>query len=255
MALFTAGRKMSDEPYEDLGTELKVRLRAHLPSSYVLMISIVKGIALGNGGLAVAHYVAQTPNLDVDLTAAGMIGVSLAAVVVTYNGTLVGNLLTSWAPSWVDTTLPVLIGLLEFLMFSIAQLGTGRLVLEKWVAALMLWALLVAILLWQIRGRVPAETGDDPTSKLYRWYRGTLGIDIRMVLAFLAIAAGFFIALAWFAPAFFVERIIGLPLTLLFLIVSSAFHESRRGTAYEMINALEGGGTGRRVTADDAEAR
>jgi len=52
-----------------------------------------------------------------DLTAGAMLLVTLAAVVVSYNGTLVGSLLTSWAPSWGDTTLPLLIGMLEFVLF------------------------------------------------------------------------------------------------------------------------------------------
>ncbi len=205
------------------------------------MISIVKGVALGNGGLAIAHYVALAPKLDVDLTAPGMIGVSLAAVVVTYNGTLVGTLLTSWARSWVDTTLPLLVGLLEFLMFSTVQFGTNRLVLEKWVAVLTIWALVVTTLLWQVRRRVPAAHGSDGISELYAWYRRTLRTDIFIALAFLIIAVLFFVALAWLVPASYLLRGIGLSVALSLLIFGSASHESRRRTACGKIDSLKDG--------------
>ncbi len=238
---------MTEDAYGAAPKILKGRVDAHLPSAYLLIISIVKGVVLGKGGLALAHYVAAAPRLDVDIIAAGMIGVTLAGVLVTYNGTLVGSVLASWPPSWVDTTLPLLIGLLEFVMFSITQIGTDRVVVEKWAVTFMIWAIAVAFLLWQVHYRVPKKL-DGPVGQLYRWYAGTLradrfgaetrktdlfGVGVQFVLAAIIFVFAILTNEEWWPL-----RAVTLGVMFLLLIYANGRHETTRRALYELIRKL-----------------
>jgi hypothetical protein len=232
---------------EEIGpSHLRDRVRSHLPGTYLLIVSIVKGVAIGNAGVALGHYLTGPPSIEVVVTGAGMITVSLMAITVTYNATVSGSLLASWRPSWVDTLMPMLIGLLEFLMFTVAQSGTSSRVVAKWSGILVVWGLMAAFVIWHIRRRLPVSSDkvsqgmehDDGVQDLYIWYRSALGGDLAGASTFSVLAGALFVVASGLGESPWWIRATLTGILLAFLAWANVVHERNRSEMYKRIHAL-----------------
>jgi hypothetical protein len=161
--------------------EMGGRFYHHLPDHYNLLTSILQGFALANGGLAIWYWIQHYPEQgNVNPLLALYLLTSILAVLQIYLATTIGMVFASWSPTWLDTGPIFIVGLLEFLMFSVLQSGDTQLSTVVWFGLFALFTLFAVMAISHVRARIdPKAQYDAAGQTLAAWYLGRLDSDRR----------------------------------------------------------------------------
>lgn len=145
--------------------ELRERYKTYLVGHYLSLHITVVSVVLAAGGLAAASLISRPAGQDNDLLILWVLWIgSFAATAVAYGGPMVGAFaLPAAIPSVVDLVLPLLVGLSEFLLFTILinqvnPAGTDR-TLNSWLLTMAVFCFVAALSV--LRARHHYATGVD----------------------------------------------------------------------------------------------
>jgi hypothetical protein len=136
------------------------RMGEHLGQNHLMLISIVKGVTLGNAGLTIAEVLGRVhEQRPQNATILVLLAASLVATVLTYSATTIGALVVFWVPGVIDTVVPLGIGICEFLMFSVLRADGPDAVAPYWYwfPLAMLLGLLACSILVNVLSKLNAE--------------------------------------------------------------------------------------------------
>jgi hypothetical protein len=191
-------RIRSPEPKIDI-TELRGRYKAYLGSHYLGLHITVVSVVLAVAGVAAASLITRPMGPDYDLIDLWLLWVgSLGATAVAYGGPMVGVFaLPASIPSASDLLLPLLVGISEFLLFTIlihqvTPVGLNNLV-DTWLIIMACFAALAELSILRARQHfevgIRASVYPDDVLKFIRLYLQFLRRDALGAGAVIAVAA------------------------------------------------------------------
>ena len=204
---------------------LLARLENHFSSHYQLIVAIFKGVTLFNGVVAL-QAILSTHDGPSDLrwkwVALAFWVASFASIILTYDAILVATLIVTQEPNALDIVLPFIIGLMEFMQFSVlqpltAEAGVVPSVAQQlehltwWPLTHALLATTASLVMMNTQRQLTANLGRLPGDMqvLFRSYKRGLRVDQAFVAVNAAILYLAFVALRNGLPG--AERLESLP--------------------------------------------
>ncbi|HEY0467418.1 MAG TPA: hypothetical protein VGC79_24630 [Polyangiaceae bacterium] len=161
--------------YLDQAT-IEDRLKSFTPDNYLYVYGIMKGIALGVGAIIVLPFLDDLPTL---LPRLSLWLASIAVLMVSHTTAARGILLTSFRYSWLDTLLPLAIGIVECLLFTILQPSKESPDLwQHWYFLMAAHMFLVVLLVLNRLTQTREEDFDPVLHPLVNRYRSWMKWDI-----------------------------------------------------------------------------
>jgi hypothetical protein len=127
------------------------RLKHHSANHYAGLYNVMKGVTLAAAGLAVIRLITHGYTAErIPLLAIGMV-----AVILTYNGAVIGQTIVHLRTSWVDVSLPMALTVAEFVLIVASTSGKRDEPMPTyWPLALAAWQLLAALVVASVAKRL-----------------------------------------------------------------------------------------------------
>jgi hypothetical protein len=165
------------EPAEALRFDLEdalARLKDHSAEHYAGLYNVMKGVTLAAAGLALVRL--QTNGYTAERIPLLIVG--LLAIIVTYNGALIGQTIVHLRTSWVDVTLPMVLTVAEFVLIGFAVTGRPKEPMpESWLIALAAWEILAALVVCFVARRLKPSRYTTLIWPTVRQYRASQWVD------------------------------------------------------------------------------
>jgi hypothetical protein len=192
---------------------LHARLIDQYAHHYSLIISIFKGVSLFAGATAVHSIFSNGATLTVKLNALALWLGSFTTLLVTYDAIMVATMVTVARPNIADVILPFLLGLAEFVEFTVLTLQAGPDAsgarVQMQLSQIAWWPLvfafatatgLVNIVNHRRQLRTSVARAAPGLREAYRWYQRNVRSDQLMTSAITALMLVAFVVLRWGAP-------------------------------------------------------
>lgn len=127
--------------------ELTLRLKLHSKENYVFIYSVMKALTVYSAAVALHSIISGLISGEsVFLLRLPYWLASFAAMILTYNATMVGLLIIAYVPNWEDSVVPFLLAVVEYLLFSVLADPKPESVLwQHWLLIFSLFALICHI--------------------------------------------------------------------------------------------------------------
>ena len=179
--------------------ELQERYKSYLFNHYLSLHITVVSVVLAAAGLSAASLIAQHMGAHHQLLVLWLLwGGSLAATAVAYGGPMVGAFaLPATIPSIIDLLLPLLVGVSEFLLFTvlISQVNPAPLdsIVNSWLIIMAIFSFVADLSVLRARqlysiGRREEAYSKEVADMIYR-YLGHLTLDACAATVATAVAA------------------------------------------------------------------
>jgi hypothetical protein len=220
----------SPVPAEQVGhrfdrRDAAARLKEHSASHYAGLYNVMKGVTLAAAGLALIRLL-EEPYPD---QRGLLLAVGLLAIVVTYNGAVVGQVVVHLDTSPIDVILPMALTIAEFGLIGLAAINpkAGPMP-EEWFLALGAWQLLAALVVLFVALRLDASLYAPTLWPAVNAYRQRLYKDVAAAGLSGLLTLGFW----WFRrdslPLAGTLEYVFIALILATLVGALAHHESTR---------------------------
>jgi len=165
------------------------RLKEHSANHYAGLYNVMKGVTLAAAGLAVIRLITHRYTAErIPLLAIGML-----AVVLTYNGAIIGQTIVHLRTTWLDVCLPMVLTVAEFVLIVASASGLPDEPMPTyWPLALAAWQLLAALVVTSVARRLKPKMYTTALWPAVAQYRKSQGLD-----AALAAATGLVTLLFW----------------------------------------------------------
>lgn len=165
------------------------RLKEHSANHYAGLYNVMKGVTLAAVGLAVIRLVTHQYTAErIPLLAIGM-----AAVVLTYNGAIIGQTIVHLRTTWLDVCLPMVLTVAEFVLIIASTSGLPDEPMPTyWPLALAAWQLLAALVVASVAMRLRSRMYTTALWPAVAEYRKSQWLD-----ATLAAGTGLLTLLFW----------------------------------------------------------
>jgi hypothetical protein len=173
--------------------ELRRRLATHVSDSYLLVVSVMKGVVFAEAAFVIAIAFDTQVRGEVALLAANLLVVSLAGSLLTYIATNFGaKLLPDGPMRLLDSLLPLLVALAEFTQFAIlakALKDNEPSQLRYWYWAVSGWGLIACLTIVNARSHIrtgafdPADWRDVMRSHRKSLIQDIIGASVIVVVS------------------------------------------------------------------------
>ena len=158
-------------------SDVEQRIKDHALVGYQTIYSVMKGITLANAAITLAILIGNykaTDNPPTFLSALPFLLTSFAGTVITYNGTHIGSLLTSWLPYTREVVLPFVLVIFEFTLFTL--LWSAKTIVY-WLPVYCFWGITASSIVWTVRSQLKRQEVEESLQKMREFYIEALRRD------------------------------------------------------------------------------
>lgn len=198
---------------------IRARLEGVSRESYLLLFSLMKSISVAAFVYALVQF--SGAETDAWVTRSAFWAASLVGLILTYHAAVFGSVIHPLRFSVVDSALPLLLAVVEALLFLVLAIEPSRApVPGAWYFVFAAWAAIAAAIVWRVRREVAAEamSGSVTRQALEHQvqYLKTDGVSASAV-AIAALSVGMFKAFGPLANIGRWEAVLGLVAVLVLL--------------------------------------